>query len=101
MSDETQITRRASLRGIAATGAILGSTGLTASTVSASEKKVDAIKEVYFKDCHAMAVHLKDDYDEVPIRIRTYNDEIHRFENIERTITDEHLVPYPIWEKLP
>ena len=101
MSDETQITRRASLRGIAATGAIIGSTGLTASTVSASEKKVDAAKNVYFKGCHAVAVHLEDDHDEVPIRIRVYDDETDRFENIERTITDEHLLPYPIWEQLP
>ena len=100
MSDETNITRRASLRGIAATGAILGSTGLTASTVSASEKKTDAIKEIYFTDCHAMAVHLKDDYDEVPIRIRTYDENTNRFKSIERTITDDHLLPYPIWEKL-
>jgi len=101
MSDETHITRRASLRGIAATGAIIGSTGLTASTVSASEKKVDAVKDVYFKGCHAVAVHLEDDHDEIPIRIRVYNDETNRFENIERTITDEHLLPYPIWEQLP
>lgn len=101
MSDETQITRRASLRGIAATGAIIGSTGLTASTVSASEKKIDAVKDVYFKGCHAVAVHLGDDHDEVPIRIRVYNDDTNRFENIKRTISDEHLVPYPIWKQLP
>lgn len=59
-----------------------------------------AIEDVYFTDCHAMAVHLKDGYDEVPIRIRTYNEETHRFESIERTITKDHLLPYPIWEKL-
>jgi len=100
MSDERKLSRRASLRGIVATGAIISGTGLSAGTVSASEKKVDSIKEIDFKDCHSMAVHLKDGHDKIPITSRAYNDDSDRIENIQQTIKKKDLLPYKIWEEI-
>ena len=98
MSDERKISRRASLRGIAATGAIISGTGLSVGTVGASEKKADQIQEVDFKDCHSVAVHLKKDVDELPITIRAYNADKERIENIQQTITKRELLPYKLWK---
>ncbi|ATW87401.1 hypothetical protein halTADL_0597 [Halohasta litchfieldiae] len=100
MSDERKLSRRASLRGIVATGAIISGTSLSAGTVSASEKKVDSIKEIDFKDCHSMAVHLKDGHETVPITIRAYNDDSERIENIQQTIKKKELLPYELWKEI-
>jgi len=97
MSDERHITRRASLRGIAATGALIGGTGLSAGTASA-EKKDAVIKKIKFKDCHSLAIHLKDGVNKVPITIRTYNAEYERVENIQLKIKRSDLVPYKLWK---
>lgn len=100
MSDERKISRRASLRGIAATGAIISGTGLSVGTVSASEKKADQVKDVEFKDCHSVAVHLKKGVDELPITIRAYNAKSERIENIQQTIKKSHLLPYKLWKEI-
>ncbi|MEA1930785.1 MAG: hypothetical protein U9O06_04455 [Euryarchaeota archaeon] len=100
MSDERKLSRRASLRGIAATGAIISGTGLSAGTVSASEKKAEYIKEIDFEDCHSMAVHLKKGVDELPITIRAYNAKNERIENIRQTIKQKELLPYELWKEI-
>jgi len=100
MSDEHKISRRASLRGIAATGAVISGTGLSAGTVSASDKKVDYIKKIDFKSCHSMAVYLKDGAKKIPIKIRAYNGEDERIENIHQTIKKNKLLPYKLWKKI-
>lgn len=98
MSDEKHISRRASLRGIAATGVLLGGTGLGVGTASAGEESADSIKNIKFEDCHSLAVQLEDDHDELTIRIRTYNERLNRIENIEQTVSADHVLPYEVWK---
>lgn len=97
MSDERHISRRTSLRGIVATGALIGGTGLGTGAAIAS-KKNDVVKKIKFKDCHSVAVHLKDGVDEVPVTIRVYNAEADRIDNFQLTISRNDLVPYKLWK---
>ncbi|MFW6320331.1 MAG: hypothetical protein ACOC0Z_00640 [Halohasta sp.] len=98
MVDNRQLTRRASLRGIAATGALITGAGVSTGTVAASEKKTDGVDDIEFADCHSMAVHLEDHADEVPITIRAYNADDERIENIRQTVTTGGQIPYDHWK---
>lgn len=58
MTDDNRISRRASLKGIAATGAFIGGSALGVSSVSAGDDG-SGVKRVDFKKCHSMAVHFR------------------------------------------
>ncbi|MWV41116.1 hypothetical protein [Natrialba sp. INN-245] len=58
MTDDNRISRRASLKGIAATGTFIGGSVLGVSSVSAGDDS-SGVKRVDFTKCHSMAVHFR------------------------------------------
>ncbi len=96
MTDERTLSRRDSLKGIAATGALIGGAGIGLGTASAQETDDHGVSQVTFQQCHSLYV-LFEDTDSLPINvwIRTYNAERDRFENVVKPITSAHVRQFP------
>lgn len=100
MTDERTISRRDSLRGIAASGALIGGAGIGLGTVSAGEEPANGdelgpIAQVDFEACHSV-FFLLEDAEALPMNvwIQTYNAERDRIENVVKPITTAHLYQY-------
>lgn len=62
MKDERHISRRASLKGIAAAGALVGGSFVGVSSVSAGDEKSNGVDRVEFEKCRSLAIYFDRDY---------------------------------------